>query len=194
MNARNVTVEDSYLFNTSLAALSSDVDLTSWMEGIATHNMTLRNSVVENCDDHMFIPANQPTATDGLRATISTNTQTKFGEARGGMVAITIVNNTIYKGTNWSCPVFRIASADDVLITCNKIFLGAIANAKSPTDPIPPLAVYCNARNVSIISNVVHFSEASQRAKWNDSAAVAEFGANCTPAWSSGIHSSWLVR
>jgi len=65
MNARNVTVEDSYLFNTSSAALSSDVDLVSWMEGIATQNLTLRNSVIENCDDHMFIPANKPTATDG---------------------------------------------------------------------------------------------------------------------------------
>ena len=89
--------------------------------------------------------------------------------------------------------MFRIASADDVLIASNEIFLGAILNAKSPIDPIPPLAVYCNARNASIISNVVYFSEALQRSKWNDSAAVVEFGANCTPAWSSGIRSSWLV-
>jgi hypothetical protein len=67
-----------------------------------------------------------------MRATLSTNTQTIFGESRAGMRDITIANNTIYKGTNWTCPVFRIASADGVLIQNNTIFLGANDNAENP--------------------------------------------------------------
>ena len=131
MNARNVTVEDSYFFNTSLAALSSDVDVVLWWEGIATQNMTLRNSVVQawttTCSCR---PIRRPNVTDcGPRCPPTRNT--KFGESRGGMKGITIVNYTFYKQANWTCPAFRIASADDVLIAGNDIFLGPNDNAAS---------------------------------------------------------------
>ena len=55
-------------------------------------------------DDHLFIPANTPSKYDGLRASVSTDTNTKFGENRGGMKGIAIVNYAFYKQANWTLP------------------------------------------------------------------------------------------
>ena len=181
LKTRNLLVEDSYLFNLTEAAFSTEIDDQFWYEGIAARNVVFRNNIVEavNEDPHVNGGA------IAIRAyTLGPDGRTYPSEARSGFRNLTIVNNTIIQtsGARWAA--VHLGSSDGVTVANNHFVLQRGFNATVP------IVAVCNSRNVTLWKNKVTGAPPG----YLGGAAVAMAGQGCQTKWTSAVDqtNAWM--